>query len=351
MDYNKREYLIARICSGVVRVKLDKIYTIKIPTTEQKYLAEELYQDQLKEAELQDLFSEEELLEYMLEIGCWDLDREKLLKILPKEIEDFKVGIYKAIFKTDEKNHIRAALQIARDKLDELTRIKNQNNYLSCSGFAELARSRYLIGRSLYISNEPVFKDDSFWKDDTDLLDEIMVAYSKEKLSNTDIRFLARNDPWKGIWNSHKQGSFIFNVSAIDYTDEQRCLVGYSSLYDSVEGHPECPSDDIINDDDALDGWLISQKRESDKRKNRVAAEELIGNEKIRGSDEIFIPANTREDAEKIDSLNDEQALAAKKRKLNYVAKKGQVDEANLPEVKKRLQMKRNELAAKALKG
>lgn len=74
-------------------------------------------------------------------------------------------------------------------------------------------------------------------------------------------------------------------------------------MYDSIAESPESPSDEIILDDDMLDGWLIIQRRERELRTKQKAAEDVISNEKIANSDEVFIVAKSEEDIQKLNHL------------------------------------------------
>ena len=56
----------------------------------------------------------------------------------------------------------------------------------------------------------------------------------------------------------------------------------------------------------------------------------------------MFIVAQTKEDAKKIDSLNDDQAKTTRKQRLKYLNEKGHVDESQMPDTKMQLQMQAN---------
>ena len=63
----------------------------------------------------------------------------------------------------------------------------------------------------------------------------------------------------------------------------------WSSLYDNIQESPDCPSNEVINDDDMLDGWMIIQKRNREQAKLQKDAENKFGNKKISNADEVFI--------------------------------------------------------------
>ena len=121
-------------------------------------------------------------------------------------------------------------------------------------------------------------------------------------------------------------------------------------MYDSIAESPESPSDEIILDDDMLDGWLIIQRRERELRTKQKAAEDIIGNEKIANSDEVYIVAKSEEDISNINELNDPQAKAIKHAREKALLSEERTKQENLPDVAMDLQMQRNRAAVEAAK-
>jgi len=84
----------------------------------------------------------------------------------------------------------------------------------------------------------------------------------------------------------------------------------------------DCPDNDVINDDDMLDGWFIIQnkKREREKKENQF---ENSTSDKIKNSDEVFVmSSSTKEDA-KINDLNSPMSKQIKKQREAVINKKG----------------------------
>ena len=121
-------------------------------------------------------------------------------------------------------------------------------------------------------------------------------------------------------------------------------------MYDSIAESPESPSDEIILDDDMLDGWLIIQRRERELRTKQKAAEDIIGNEKIANSDEVYIVAKSEEDISNINELNDPQAKAIKHAREKALLSEERTKQQDLPDVAMDLQMQRNRAAVEAAK-
>lgn len=349
MNPQLREFYIARVCSGSVRVHMsDKTYVIKRPTSEQLYVGHEVYADYLEHAVSEGLFDESELLSFLMTSGFWDMKKNALLEALPKEIDQFKVALFKSQFKSKEKQVIRKALNTARAKYAELAESRGMYDFLSCSGIASFARSKYLVGSSTYLNNTRIFTD-NFWNEDSNLLEEVMSAYSRTRFSEATYRELARNEPWRSIWMTNKRESSLFGIPAIEYTEEQRNLVCWSLFYDDIYAHPNCPTEDVINDDDILDGWAIEQKRLRDAAMGANAADDIVKNEKIRNSQEVYLVAETHDDARKIDGLNTEQASITKKARFAALAKHGELNEMQMPDTAKRLRQEVTQRLSQAM--
>lgn len=342
MDSKRCEYLVSRICSGTVRLRPHN-FLLRKPTREQCYLANEVYLDHVEQAE--GLLTDEELLEWLIEYGYWDETKQSLLTKLPKEIEEFKVGLYKAGFKSKEQAEIRKFIGMAKKKLSELNAERYGFDYLSINGCAAMAKSKYLVGCGLfYNSGKPVFDMDNFWDEDSERLDLALVALAEQRLDEPTYRELARKEPWRSLWSIRKVESSLFGIPAADYSDEQKELVGWSQLYDSVYEHPERPTDFVIENDDYLDGWMIVQRREQEKHQVKKSGDDITKNEKIRSAGEVFVPADTLEDAIKVNDLNDDMAKATKKMRFKALEKKGIMSEAEMPDTKRNMQMEANRL-------
>ncbi|NBO23389.1 hypothetical protein EBU94_08655 [bacterium] len=107
-------------------------------------------------------------------------------------------------------------------------------------------------------------------------------------------------------------------------------------MYDKIYEHPECPQDDIINDDDALDGWMIYQKQKNDLQKKEKGVDSMLSG-KIKNSSEIFLMAGNKNQAEDILGLNTKDSLDIVKTKVQTVLSKGRVRDGEMPDVKQKI--------------
>ena len=104
------------------------------------------------------------------------------------------------------------------------------------------------------------------------------------------------------------------------------------------------PTDDIIQDDIALDGWSVVQKRKRIEEEKKKNAEKMLP-EKLQNAGEVFLPARTSREATDIMSLNDREAMSKIKLLKQDLSEHGAVDEANLTSTRRELQMKANQMA------
>lgn len=335
MESYEKELIIRRICAGHVRCRVrGETWLLTPPSRNQLYEAQEIFADALADAEEDGLYTDAELLDFLLDNHLWDTERSKLLAKLPEEIEEFKLGLFKSSFKSNEKKAIRRAIRTAEAKLEELHEQRHAYDHLSTTGYATLIRARFLTWVGLRKENE----SEAFWKATGDFIDEVMRAAAQKRIAEEEYREVSRSEPWRSLWGSHKAEGSLFGVAAVDYTEEQRSLVGWSMLYDNVFEHPECPADAVINDDDVLDGWLIHQRREREKRQKETRSETATS-DKIKNADEVYFPANNVEEAREINELNDEVAKANKRKRFAKLKEKGQLQDHQMPDQRQRLRM------------
>jgi len=93
---------------------------------------------------------------------------------------------------------------------------------------------------------------------------------------------------------------------------------------------------------------LQRRKRKSDAAQN--LGDSKIKNGKIANSDEIYIVAETGEDVERVNDLNDSSAKIIKRQRENYIKAKGRTKDIMLPDVKRRLYMEGNQAISSRMK-
>jgi hypothetical protein len=346
MEQWERDYFTQQITSGIILCEIKgKVYSCQNPPIEHKSFAQKVYKDIYEQCKEDGIWDENVLMSFLLESNQWSSAEEDKLNKLVEDVPKLKMRIYELYLKSTEKRAVKAALNDTRQLIDELYYKRHALDYLTCHGIASSAKHRYLIGASIYYKGKPYWKDFSGWRKPDYLLDAIINEVGKNRLAEVQLRELSRNDPWKTYWSAAKSsGRGVFNKASIDLTENQKNIILYAQMYDNIAESPECPSDDIIEDDDALDGWILTQrgKRQEDTNRNDIISG--IKNEKIRNSEEIFVVVNSEEDAKKVYEANDIAGKVALTQRMNQVKREGVVREQDLNETKLRVMMQANSL-------
>lgn len=304
------------------------------PTVENLFEGEELYEESYKDALKDGLFSDEQYLDYILKRELWTLEEEKILKEIPKEIEDLKLSMFESLTRSNTKDKLRKKLQQKKDELSSFFNKKYNLNYLTADGVASMSKNYFLVGKCLLNSDKTPFNID--YDEPNAILDEILIFRNRNKISEREFREIVRNEPWRTYWSCGNP----FGKASIDLTEDQRTLIIISKMYDNIYESPECPSQEILEDDDVLDGWIIKQRRKREASQLENQGEQLTGSHK--NADMVFIPAETQEDADRIHNLNSPTAKMTKERRINEMKGKGEIREQDFFDQKLRIM---NEMA------
>lgn len=345
MDFEKREYIISRIIWGFMPFKFCGYnYLIGQPTTEDVFYAEQIYQDTIEDSKFTEIMCEAELRNWMVENNLWSVEEEESLTNLEKDIEEFKVQLFQNIMKSNDRIKIKEYLKIAREEQKRLLDKKHSYDYTCKEGLAKNAKSNFLLSQCIYNNKKVRVLDVS-----ADLLGCAIHTYTENGLSDKEYRELARTEPWRSIWSANTGN--IFNAASIELSAERRSLILWSKMYDNIYDHPECPHSSIVEDDDTIDGWMLIQKRKREKEQSKQDAESLITNDKIRNAGEIFVFAQTKDDAKKIEALNNPAARIIKQQRERHILQHGATDITALPDVRNELNAQAHEEYVNKVKG
>ena len=335
MDQFLRELYTSRICSG--KVKINKMY-YKTPSQEEFYDIHEEYFRLKDEALSMGLFPSSEHFLWLCDNKFWSKKEEDLYKDLLKELDNMKVNLFQNFYKNTEKKILKTKLKLIKEEIDKLHNKKHLMDHLSVDHYVRVNKLKLTVGIGLYKDNKKVFRSLSHVKNTSksQIIEDAFLYLLNEKITESQYRDLARNDPWKSLWSCREAGRVFDNI--LNITDEQRQLVLCSMMYENVYKHSECPSDDVVFDDDCLDGWMILQKRKRKAEEGKNVLDGILTNEKIKNSQEIFIVSDgSKEELEKIEAFNDPAALRAKKERFDFLAKKGEVEEQNMPDSQRKM--------------
>ena len=282
----------------MIDISEDIILYVNPLTIEQNLFAQRVFNKSYEEALFSGVFTRKEMFQLMEEQEVWSEEEEIVLEKNQKEIEDLKLRLYENFLRPAAREKIRLEIRQTEKDQVKLHGEKHQNDHLDCQGIATYSRLNWVI------ENTTTYKDGTPYEFDEISITGILRLKGEQAIETDQYREIARTEPWRSIWtNAEKDTEKAFQRIAAELSEEQRQLASWSRLYDNVAEAHESPPDEIIQDDDALDGWLIKQGRERDKEQSKQRLDGF--DEKHPNADEIFIVAESKEEAKEIYNLND----------------------------------------------
>lgn len=333
---------LSRILSGLYKfIYNNSLYILKYPNIDIKYAADIYAEQEYQNNRFADWIKEEDILGLLINIGLWSPMLEKELINMPTQIEDAKVNLFKNYINPSKVKSSKKTLKTLNNRYNFLYHIRHSFDHATRIGYSDSLKAQYILLNSLY--------DENFTKIFTDndnlnlhLLNSLSSTIQENNIPINIFKQIARSDIWRNYWLTNKER--IFDKPATEWTDEQKTLVVITKMYDNAYEHPECPPDSVIDDDDMFDGWMILQKRENEKEKNKKRTEKLLGN-KLDKAGEVFVMASSPEEATNIYDLNDINAKQTIIERNNTMLKsQTPIEESQLPDVQRNIIMEQNKL-------
>lgn len=343
MNQDKREFLVSRILAKTISVQLSGTnYYIGPPTQLQKYLAQIAYKNALHDLDFEPHYTRESIKPVLISLGIISADVDEKISRLEKDLDNLKHKLYLNHIDPRKQKALRDAIKATRAALtDQLSRL-HCLDHLTVEGYAEMVRICALLSFCLFEGWDNPVKD-------SDIIERIVLKLNAERATNDELRELARTEPFRSIWNAHGERTFD-----ADATDEQRMLILYSKMYDSVYKSNDPPPDFIVNDDDMLDGWMIDQRKEAERERKTRKSDKKNGPNM--DADEIYLfkgQDDGRSDKEFVSETEDMNSLEAKiikqQRKAALKAK-GKLSESELPDIKRDISIQAQQQALDARK-
>lgn len=294
---------------------------IKEPSPDTLYNSIEIYEDIYNEAYAEGCYLKDEILEVLYEKEFYSFDDDIDVDNYKIIIENLKIDAFEAYLRPKELPRIKYQIRKNEEKLSKILMRKTQLDHLTCEGVASLGQWNWIIEKSTY------FKDTDLpynWERFTPSV--MMGYYESQSISSTSFREIARSDYWRPIWLLGKKTGNLFDRPSSMLTKDQIVLCSFSNMYDSVYEHPESPSEKIIEDDDCLDGWFISQRRKNEKFKKEQEGNAIITNPKIANAKEVFVMAQSKEEANNVNSYNSYQSEQIRSERIEQIIERGTIN-------------------------
>jgi hypothetical protein len=298
------EKLLYRILLGYYYIYIDnKKYKIVYPNAHIKYQAEYLYDTIIEDNKYDKTWLTQKEIDLYLTINkIWlPSDNDKITQ-LNEIIENTKIELYINFVNENKRKSVKKQINQLNSNLESLYQKKNSLNYLSIIEQATTIKNEFLIMNSIYDDNDNLIftnpYQDSYNHQDLQIFIKEIINSS---ININDLRLLARSDLWKSYISSMN-----LEKKFLEINDDYRHLINIHRMYENAKQHPEAPSEQIIDDDDALDGWFIYQNRkiEKEKKKNNIL-DKVGGN--VKNAGEIFYISHDPNERKEILSLNSAQ--------------------------------------------
>lgn len=336
MDYHDREFFLSRVRAGFNLVNYNyKDIKIYPPTIEDEFEANAFYQKIYNRCLNDELLTEQECHQLLIEQGLWREKDDQELEQVKKDIEKLKVDIFSKRNEKKTVERLRAYLRMIEKALEKKESEKQVYYGNTCEAISQLEKNSFLIKRGCFLGSDPMVDDEFDYK-------ALLNLYYEQMLKEYEVREIARTDPWKTYW-SLKDSAKLFNTNGRELSIDQKNLMIWSKMYDSISESMEAPSDQVINDDDMLDGWFILQRKKSEKEKGRQDLESSLTNSKIANASEVFVFAQDHEHAARIEELNDLNGKIKKKERMAVIKNMGEASDTDFKDQKIKLGNQRAE--------
>jgi hypothetical protein len=209
--------------------------------------------------------TEEDVFSSAREAGFWTEMDDKVIQETDEHIEFLESELARQKFQA-RKRSLNQQIEQARIKYNSVLQKKENLKLNSAEYLAHEHATFCLLQRIVYNLDGTLFwpTEQQFVRDKERYLP--LVIYIAHEFLNegtwsiADIREVARSGEWRILWASTKDNLvtlFNKNVGALNLN--QKMLVYWSRVYDSVFEDPNRPDQDVISDDDLLDEWLANR--------------------------------------------------------------------------------------------
>lgn len=328
--------IINRLQTGVTFLNIkNSLYSMSVPTKEQHAISDLVYRETFEDSKYSDLITREQATNLLAKKGIWRPEDDDTLEHYNKSLESIKIELYEALYNEQKQKKLRRTIQSVKKGINKSLVKKYSLDHITLEHHAETARDEFLTAITIKDSyRNPVYTYDNWSKTDNYVLQRFLNFLQSNIITTEEFREIARTDPFRSRWSLLKTNVFDFEI----LTGEQTSLCMYCRMYDNVYEHPEKPTEQVIDDDDMLDGWFAKQRKQMEEDKQRKELEKVSGMDGNSNAGEMFIMANNSKDAKKISSVNTLDSKMKMRQRSAVLNKTGaRIEEQHLPDVKQDL--------------
>lgn len=340
MDNRLISLYLSRILSGYfIFLYKDQKYRLEYPDISIKYEAEILAEEEYENLKYVGWHTKESIVYELIRHGIWTHNGDNQLKSIDKQIENYKVDLYKNYINPKKVKSIKKNLESSRNTYNKLYQKRHSLDHITLEGYCEGLKNEFILTHSIYDKNNNLYFKEI---DDYAVFNHMTFEISKHNIDISFFRKIARSDLWRNYWSANSTN--VFDKPVINWTDEQKTLVALTKMYDGARESVDSPPENVFEDDDMFDGWMIAQRRESEKSKDQRRLESQLPG-KLNKAGEVFLMASSKEEADHIYGMNDAQSRGVIKERHNFVDrnKDRQVNVTELPDVQRDIIIQSNE--------
>lgn len=283
LSFEEVERHITEICTGekLVYVKnsagIEVPLILKHPSTKDKMYSEYVHKQALADAEKQGLPSTAEIETIIKQRGIFtDADEEEISSI-ERKIKGQEAVLAKTTRVPARRDRLVQVINEYKQQISAIRSKRDRALEITKERKAAEEKLLYLTWRGTY----KAYDDERYWEtlkefeEETDIFFRMSVFVEYVVFSQgtkTEIlRYIARNNMWRVRYStSVKTSEKLLDRPIAEWTQDQLMLLYWSHFYQSIYDmlSSDKPSDDIIEDDSALDAFVTSWSEE----RNREAA-------------------------------------------------------------------------------
>tara|TARA_B100001778_G_C18577826_1_gene625898 strand:- start:777 stop:1817 length:1041 start_codon:yes stop_codon:yes gene_type:complete len=339
------ERLINRIICGYQYITFKGvIYKLANPSTDTKVAADNLYDRTYQDNLFSQFILKENLNSVLIDTEVITDTFDKDLELTEKQLEKAKISLYKMFFNKKQNQKYRKQIHNLSKLINESHNRKHSLDFLTLEHYCENIKNEYIISQTLSDNNNYIFKE--YPNIEYNRFNTLAQLIAQNVIPVDDYKRIARGDSWRKIYTAENNN--IFSCSASEYTEEQKALLSISRMYDKVYSHPECPDEKIIEDDDALDGWMLHQQEENRRKNKQEGVSKTLG--KAQNANEVFVMAPDSRDTEHLEdiiSLNSPAALRRMDTRTTKLEKGVDIEDTYLPDTQAEIKQQLREMNKK----
>lgn len=346
MQQHHKDNIICRILSGKLLIEVKgKVYVIHQPDDMVRLQSQLVYNRAYESALFEGWLTKFKIKKILIFYDLIDKDVESKIETAKKTVDGFKKSLYQNRGNPTKVKEIRKSLTQLQLKCNKWYDALHSLDYTTVESYADDVKNKYLLFKTLTDENgKPIWETEN--KVDLYLLQSIILEIGKNAITVADYRELARTEPWSSYWRISKGNPF--SAAPVNWTEEQKTISLFSQMYDNVYQHTDCPELDVINDDDMLDGWLLTIKEEQEKEKTKKKVKKK--EDKHQKATEMYIPVASAEEAVQIHNMNTMRDKVRLARRSKIIQEKGRVKEAEFPDVKTQIVLDAQQQALQAVR-